>query len=495
MKRLWFVLLIPFLLAGGQAWADTHTVTGCTQANVVAAITDASAGDTVAVGAGNCSWSAVSISGKALTLQGAGQGVTNITLTANSALSISPTTTNFVTVRDFTFIDGSSGNEPQFTISGPVMSEYIGFRVTATTHTGCYPHCIGVTGVYGLIDHNSFTANGTTQIIEVVGDGDTENGSLAWKLPLAFGTGKFVFIEDNTFTASDAYCDGSIDGFNGARAVMRYNTFNSCYPGTHGIDTGSHRSFAHLEIYGNTYNNTHNDVNKRMGTLRGGTALYFNNILGSGTVNNGLTLQYWRMSSYQNGTWGRCNGTNLKMGSDFASASSGGTYMFLSTNRDSYCTSGATCTAYFDGSTANPGYPCRDQPGRGPGGQLLQPIYLWNNSSGLSEAGTYCGGVTDCDMDTGIQQNRDYYNYVSSGFNGTVGVGRGTKATMTAITTCTAGVGYWVTNEGYWNNKTPGTPSGVLYTCRAGNVWTPYYVPYTYPHPFQSGLAAPTGVK
>jgi hypothetical protein len=97
------------------------------------------------------------------------------------------------------------------------------------------------------------------------------------------------------------------------------------------------------------------------------------------------------------------------------------------------------------------------------------PIYLWNNTPTLGNAGTWCSGNTSCQMDTGIQENRDYYNYVSSGFNGTVGVGRGTTAARPA--TCIAGVAYWSTTD------------STLYQCQSGNTWTPYFKEFSYPYP------------
>lgn len=69
-------------------------------------------------------------------------------------------------------------------------------------------------------------------------------------------------------------------------------------------------------------------------------------------------------------------------------------------------------------------------------------------------------------------------------FNGKSGVGRGTYAKMQAITICTEGVGFWVTDRGNWNTK---GEDGVLYRFN-NNTWVEYYQPYTYPHPLTTGL-------
>ena len=70
-----------------------------------------------------------------------------------------------------------------------------------------------------------------------------------------------------------------------------------------------------------------------------------------------------------------------------------------------------------------------------------------------------------------IKPDRDYYEQVA-GFDGKSGVGRGPAADRPA--TCTAGVGYFATDE------------GKLYQCAAGGKWEAHYTPYAYPHPLQA---------
>jgi len=78
--------------------------------------------------------------------------------------------------------------------------------------------------------------------------------------------------------------------------------------------------------------------------------------------------------------------------------------------------------------------------------------------------------------------NRDVYRGTTS-FNGTTVAGVGTLAKRPA--TCTPFVAYWATDQGSWNNKTPGVAAGQLYKCTATNTWTWWYVPYAYPNPLQ----------
>lgn len=82
-----------------------------------------------------------------------------------------------------------------------------------------------------------------------------------------------------------------------------------------------------------------------------------------------------------------------------------------------------------------------------------------------------------------------------------VGMGHGTLTNRP--TTCTAGVGYWATDQGHWNTF-DSSKEGVLYICTATDAWTLSYTPYSYPHPLIAGgstgsggnsLHPPTGVK
>jgi hypothetical protein len=129
------------------------------------------------------------------------------------------------------------------------------------------------------------------------------------------------------------------------------------------------------------------------------------------------------------------------------------------------------------------GYPAAYQIGRGKcfaspcnsgSNQTLTPAYIWlrdpDNPLSIDEASP-----------NQIVANRDYYIQGAS-FNGTSGVGVGTRAARP--TTCTKGVAYWSTDQGEWNKTNGASPDGTLDLCTATNIWTnAYYTPYTYPHP------------
>jgi hypothetical protein len=116
--------------------------------------------------------------------------------------------------------------------------------------------------------------------------------------------------------------------------------------------------------------------------------------------------------------------------------------------------------------------------------------YHFTNFSNTSQLLAICS--QNC---TNIPENTNWWT-TKSDFNGTVGVGCGT----TKPGTCTAGVAYWETSQSCstltdYVGASPTTPiSGTLYKCTATNTWTPYYTPYTYPHPLRSetDTTAPT---
>jgi hypothetical protein len=146
-------------------------------------------------------------------------------------------------------------------------------------------------------------------------------------------------------------------------------------------------------------------------------------------------------------------------------------------------------------------YPIKDQIGVGKDPKVAgsEPTYVWGNKRSTNpwqrefksvpaEAITQYQTETSnpsatFDESTMIQANRDFY--ADSGFDaGGTGVSIGTSAEMAATTPTTQSVGFWVTDEGSWNQSGTGS-QGRLYTWSA-SAWNLYYEPYTYPHPLRS---------
>ena len=404
-----------------NATAATINSASCASTAVQNAINLAANGDTISVPTGSCAWTdSVTISGKALTLQGAGIDQTNITANGfgGVALQAHVSATRFVTVTGFTFVRGSEGDDGMIQFSG--ISTEIGFRFHHNKVTYIsVSRGVAVYNGYGLIDHNSFVfsgSRGSVQSVSIWGDDDGDDGGFtSWKRPLTLGTNNAVYIEDNTFTYSSQDED-SIDAYSGARLVIRHNNFNSISIGFHGTDTGSRRGVHSFEIYSNTFTNTAGK-SIRVANLRGGTGVIYNNTFTGSAGWDDITLQNYRSSYEEPSSFGKCDGTRYMLlsldlsdeGSRTACTSgSGCNVKFCSNARDTLCTSdahcsGGTCSTYLDGSGPS-GYPCRDQVGVTTN-QVSSPLYVWNNGS-VSAISSVGGTSTP---EPTIMLNRDFF--------------------------------------------------------------------------------------
>ncbi len=424
-RNNWLVGLLAlscwFFLNSPRAVGATVNAASCSQSAVQTAVNNATAGDIVSVQAGSCTWaSPVKISGKSLTLQGAGIGQTNITA-SSSAFGITASATNFVTLSGFTVTGSTSGGVIQ--IDGTMFD--VAFRVHDVRVVNANGRGIFVERVFGLIDHVTLDSSGSgTQSFTMQGSPDgNAAGTDPWTRPLALGTINAVYIEDSTVNWN-AGADTVMDSYSGSRWVFRHNTVNmnttgEGFGGSHGTDSGDRwGGTISFEIYSNTFTNTGGNT-LRVGTFRGGTGVWYDNTY-TGKF-GGLTLMLYRAcDSLDHGAWSQCTGTNYRIVSGAPSnfwknttSTGSGTFAFCSGNRekrcssDSDCSGAGTCSTSFDGSGPG-GYPCRNQPGIAPG-QIVDPIYGWNNGS--KTVGTYNGGSScGAGIDTYMVSGRDYIN-------------------------------------------------------------------------------------
>lgn len=501
-RKIWFAfpLMLPcILLCSTVARASTVNAASCSSSDVQAAINSASAGDTVNVPSGSCTWTTkVSIANKGITLQGqttcsgtpASSCVDNTNISANladNALEVTgASATNFVTITGFSFTATQGYGHGTVQVDSGTMFD-VAFRIHhmhfIAPGSGGGGTIVAITNSYGLIDHVLFdeTGSDTYHMIDFFGDW-ISGGFQSWNQATAFGTNQAVYVEDSTVNNSNQG-DDTMDGYAGARIVVRHNQINNASIGFHGTDSGSYRSIFSVEECDNTFTNN-SPTKLRMLTLRGGTALSWGNTFG-GSFGSwyAITAQIFRADGSGNvSTWQNCNGTNWLLESIDPTTTAGrtnatsptGTVSWCAINRDTTCTAnstcssitvGDTCSTFFDnsgGGTGGPGYGCRDQPGR-THNQVQAPVYEWLNTGGA--------GIDGSDAPSYLVANQDYYQYTSS-FTGAAGTGSGLLSARPA--TCAAAVAYWATD------------TSTLYQCSSANTWTIYYQPYTYPDPLQT---------
>jgi len=351
------------------------------------------------------------------------------------------------TIRDFAIV-GTTQSVTAFAAGGNR-----GWRITNITYTGGSTEayfCI-VAGSYGLIDNCRITGGTpTSELIFVRGP------PLSWQTPSSLGGSDNVFIEDCTFGGTGYVCDANSN----ARLVVRYCTITGPMKvDGHGLASNTPaRGVRHMEVYGNTWT-TDRQYSYAM-ELRGGTGFIFDN------------------------TSTRLAGNSLR---------------FILTD---YGYSAAWPNFGFQLQTPLDN-PVADQIGVGqdPKRAASEPMNLWNNVAAGSDWGVLfseipAGAIKRYRAQSGIETasfsmqavvtaDRDYFKQtVGAKFDGSSGVGRGTKAQMLAITPTRTGVGFWVTDEGEWNVSHSG-PDGRLYVWSA--TWVRRYEPFTYPHPLRAG--------
>lgn len=374
---------------------------------------------------------------------------------------------------------------------------------------------------------------------ELVANQQAGWGDNSWHVPIGWGSRFFTFVEDNVVIMDAGGNSPSLhDGFRGCRTVTRFNNFTNAHVTVHGTESsGRNRGGRALEFYGNTINNAYNS---QLFNLRSGSALAFGNRATNLTspsrvsvlTNDRLYNNFgpWRgasginpwdvnISSIETGVVTTAGNNTINVPDVGWAINQWVKYTIRNIDCDpdtdnchSIITSNtATSITYANNAFAGnlpwtPGVSnwqinkvvaSLDMTGRGGGvlisggttntappfpstwnDQIDEPVYEWDNTNDGTEDINWNAGVTN---GAPLIKDQHYYNHVATNtFDGTIGVGMGIKSDMPA--TCTTGVLYWVTDEGYWNTRSPG-PDGQAYKCTATNTWTLFYTPYEYPHP------------
>jgi hypothetical protein len=316
-------LLLPFTLVGPVSLVNDAAGTtviqakSCEEGAVQNAVDSARNGDVVAVPAGHCTWTATVRVTAGITLKGAGADQTIVVdETPGDVVDLNTAGGRSYRVTGFTFRRGHAAKTRFDARIIHVNGETTSFRIDNNTfdlseRDKPAARSIHIQGsVLGVIDHNRFlSAGGSRGTIYVQhprwGGGNNSFGDGSWADESHWGTGRFVFIEDNTFRAPEGRNMFTMDSDHGGRFVFRHNTIVNGNVPTHGTETGGRsRGSRAVEIYRNRA--THSPSFAVFVRLRAGTGLIFdNNVSGFQHLvalnNNRSTTGF--------GTWKSCDGT------------------------------------------------------------------------------------------------------------------------------------------------------------------------------------------
>jgi hypothetical protein len=397
--------------------------------DVQAAIVSAQSGDTVRVPAGNCTWDSQLIITKGIYLIGAGQGNTNIT-GAYVGTGNAPNATQYLVV----YNPVSPSLDEPFRLSGFSWTIADNCAWLMLTHSST---TIALTKI--RIDHNTLVSGATSgtrgTAIYVVGHiyGVVDNNNLTyyWAFTTVIRPGGGVSTWQNfTFdygTANNLYLEDNIltmaTGGHSCAIGGRYCSRYNTYYASNGV-------FPLFDIHGN----------QPPGQWAPAGAELYGNTLNM-TGNNGVRIfdaRGGKVLAYNNNI-NTTDGVNQQIRDEYSDLLQDPSANLIS---------------------GQPMYPSE--------------CYSWNNTrNGTTQISTTVGSTIDYGGEIRIvpRANFNFWDYTAS-FDGSSGMGVGLLSARP--TTCTVGVGYWATDE------------SKLYRCTATNVWTFYYTPYTYPHPFRT---------
>ena len=210
-------------------------------------------GDTITVPSGSFSWGQNGLHiTKAIMLQGAGAGTTNITLSGHPVFTITKNASGIIQVRDITFLaTGGAGTLPDpILLEGawPGGQPIIFYNVGVTLNGASLISCDIAGGA--IFSHITFNGQWNDFFICVKDQTNTSSWTTADSIGNNDTNGtKNIYIEDSTFTGGS---NGIIDCDDNCRAVLRHNIGHNCgFFNSHGFDTSAHGA-RHFEVYSNT---------------------------------------------------------------------------------------------------------------------------------------------------------------------------------------------------------------------------------------------------
>jgi hypothetical protein len=503
-----------------QAGAATIFPADASFPAVQTAVNSALNGDTVVIPAGTATWSSTLTIGKAITLQGAGIGQTIIKDGLSGTTLLMRWTIPANLPSRLTGIDFQDGGTRVG--GGVAIIEFDGSNINGSTlrvdnSSFNLKGFVNFETIIGVVDHNVFWSNSASplRINDTFWNDPTQlSGDKSWTDPPGYGSSQCLFIEDNIFSSSSSTPPGCTDAYDGARFVLRHNTFNNnIIPQNHGTEShGRGRGCRVMEIYNNTYIGT--NVNKFLGGCRSGSVLFHDNNISGFWQDAGIFGFANQRLLYPFPVWGQADGTNPWDTNDTADHTGngygGGPNGVFATGTAASASSGTTVTVTGASWTTNQwvDYVVRRTSNLGNVTTMTSAGIMSNTANTI----TYTGSLGNSQLTVPILsfasgdtlEIRKLVKVLDG-----VGVGQGSL-----VQDSPPGSGHPVVPTGWndqvaepcysWNNVNelghtvnfaPNSPgmfllSGVHYF---NNTRPPFsYTPYTYPHPLVSGaLAAP----
>lgn len=276
MLRLFarFAPMVTFLMSPCFAFAATHVAAGSSAAQMQAAINACSTGDTAQMPS---SPSSVTWNGGLVTV------TTSIVVDLNGwtinrgtgtgdLIAVTTNATGPVRITNGTLAQTVTGAFV-LTIFGPETNQiYRADHLTMTsTASGSFLVNLGVN--FGLIDHCSLNAPGSSEMIHNFGYGD--GVTTGWTEVIVPGSSSAAYIEDCTFTNTDTganyFGNSSIQGYNGCRTVMRHNSHAYSQIDMHGGNV----SARWWEIWDETFTGPNGGNQSQLAAIRGGSGVIF----------------------------------------------------------------------------------------------------------------------------------------------------------------------------------------------------------------------------